>query len=97
MTGAAWRLAMAAKEPDQAGRLRRFRDEHPAVDICPGDFRTLHAWIPAGNGSGREIVRHTLRELLDELDTAFPPEDSGRGPHPPGAAPGSDQPALRPG
>ena len=61
---------MAAREPDQAGRLWRFRDTHPQVDIMPGGFGTFHAWIPARDG-GREVVGYTLRELLDELGRLF--------------------------
>lgn len=81
--GPGWRLSLAAREPDQAGRLRRFRDAHPAVDITPGDFHTIHAWIPAGGdrAAGREIVCHSLRELLDRLERVFrgprTPPDAG--------------------
>lgn len=69
--GPAWRLAMAAREPDQAGRLRQFREDHPEADITPGEFGEIHAWLPDGAGgrvNGREIVGRTLRELLDKLD-----------------------------
>ena len=58
---------MAAREPDQAGRLARFRDEHPDADLRPAEFGTCEAWLPDGNG-GRIIVGHTLRELLDKLE-----------------------------
>ena len=76
----AWRIAAAAREPDQAGRLGRFRDEHPEAVIGPGEFKTLHAWIPGpAEHDGREVVAHSLRELLDKLDACFPPDpqDSG--------------------
>ena len=78
--GPGWRLAMAAREPEQAGRLRRFRDEHPDADLRPAEFDTCQAWLPDGNG-GRLIVGRTLRELLDKLEAieneAADPPDTG--------------------
>ena len=65
--GPGWRLAMAAAEPDQAGRMRQFQDEHPDAELRPAEFDTCEAWLPGENG-GRLIVGHTLRELLDKLD-----------------------------
>ena len=65
--GPGWRLAMAAREPDQAGRLLRFCDEHPGVHPKPAEFGACEAWIPSGNG-GRLIVGRSLRELLDKLE-----------------------------
>ena len=72
---AGWRLTMAAREPDQIPRLCRFRDEHPTVVIGPGMGGTWMAVIPEPDGE-TVSARHTLRELMDKLDTVFPP-DSG--------------------
>ena len=65
--GPGWRLAMAAGEPDQAGRLRQFRDEHPDAVLRAAEFGNCEAWLPDGDG-GRLIVGRTLRELMDKLD-----------------------------
>ena len=76
---AAWRMAAAAREPEQAGRLTRFRNEHPEVIIGDLGFgRVWQAHWPHANGE-TVTSRHTLRELLDRLDECFPPDpqDSG--------------------
>lgn len=75
---APWVLALAAREPDQAGRLRRFRDAHPATEIRPADFGNCEAWTPAegGEDGGRVVVGRSLRELLDKLEAIA--EDDGR-------------------
>lgn len=76
MNAAGWRLALAAREPDQAGRLARFREAHPEVDIRPAEFGTVAARIPAKGGGrfdGREIFGRSLRELMDKLARIFPP------------------------
>ena len=79
--GAGWRLAMAAREPDQAGRLARFMEQHPAVHISRGEFGAVRARIPDEDGGkydGREIFGRSLRELMDKLHEVFPPGPEAR-------------------
>ena len=66
---AARRLRLVPDEYDQVLRLNRFRKDHPAVVIAPGNG-WWQALIPAPDC---EIVttRYTLRALLDKLDELF--------------------------
>ncbi len=51
--------------PDQALRLRQFREDHPDVEvILRGPWQAI---IPEPDGE-TVIIRWELRELLDELD-----------------------------
>ena len=76
MSAAGWRLAMAVREPDLAGRLLKVNGK---VDIEPGPGEGMcQAWIPHRTG-GRVIVRRSLRALLDTLDEIFPPGRQGGG------------------
>ena len=61
-------LSLVPDEPDQVPRLERFRAEHPEVIIL------LRGAMPKAWVDGRKIVRHTLRDLLDELEEIFPPD-----------------------
>jgi hypothetical protein len=84
-----WRLALAAKEPDQAGRLARFREDHPEIDIEPAEFGAVRALIPDQDGGkydGREVFGRSLRELMDKLHEIFPPGAE--------AQPGGDRPGA---
>jgi hypothetical protein len=82
---AGWRLALAAKEPDQAGRLARFREDHPDVTIESAEFGTIRALI-GGKYDGREVFGRSLRELLDKLQEIFPPGSETQ--------PGGDRPGA---
>lgn len=57
--------------PDQALRLRQFRDEHPDVEVI---FRGPWQAIIAEPDGERILVRWELRDLLDELDRRLVPE-----------------------
>lgn len=61
------RLGLMPDEPEQSGRLRRFRAAHPNVIIGDGEFGTFQARIPEENGE-TFTTRYSLRELLDKLD-----------------------------
>jgi hypothetical protein len=61
---AGWRTV--CDEPDQIGRLARFRAEYQHVIIASGEFGTWQARIPETSGE-TIIVRHRLVELLDRL------------------------------
>jgi hypothetical protein len=65
----------ACAPADQAHRLKRFRQEHPEVEIITrGPWQaTMHE--PGGE---RTIVRWELRDLLGKLDELFAaaPEDA---------------------
>jgi hypothetical protein len=64
-------LSLVPDEPDQVPRLERFRAAHPEVIVL------LKGHMPTAWVSGRKIVRHTLRDLLDELEEIFPPDAGG--------------------
>jgi hypothetical protein len=64
-------LSLVPDEPDQVPRLERFRAEHPEVIIL------LRGTMPKAWADGQKISRHTLRDLLDELEEMFPPEAGG--------------------
>lgn len=52
--------------PDPALRLKRFRDEHPDIEI---NWRSpWEALIPEPDGAQRVVVRYELDELLDEVE-----------------------------
>lgn len=55
----------ACAPSDQVDRLKRFRREHPEVEIISST--PWEATIPEPDGE-RTIVRWELRELLDRLD-----------------------------
>ncbi len=72
MTGTARpALSLVPDEPDQVPRLERFRAEHPEVIIL------LRGAMPKAWVHRRKIARHTLRDLLDELDEIFPAGNGG--------------------
>ena len=59
-------LSLVPDEPDQVPRLEQFRAAHPEVVVLlKGPMPTAWVW-------GRKIARHTLRDLLDELEEMFP-------------------------
>ena len=65
-------VAGGGAPPDQALRLRQFREEHPDVEvILRGPWQAIIA-EPDGE---RIIVRWELRDLLDELDRRLGPGD----------------------
>ena len=64
-------LFLMPDEPDQVPRLERFRAAHPEVIIL------LRGPMPKAWVGGRKIVRHTLRDLLDDLEETFPPDAGG--------------------
>jgi hypothetical protein len=64
-------LSLVPDEPDQVPRLERFRAAHPEVIVL------LKGHMPTAWVSGRKIVRHTLRDLLDDLEEIFPPDAGG--------------------
>jgi hypothetical protein len=52
--------------PDPALRLKRFRAEHPDVEVS---WRSpWEAVIPEPDGAQRVVVRYELDELLDEVE-----------------------------
>lgn len=60
-------------------RLAVFREKYPPprVVVQAGQFETWEALVPEWTGKGI-TVRHTLRELLDVLETYFDGEaDTG--------------------
>lgn len=57
---------------DQYMRLARFRCANPRVVIGDGGFGTWTARIIEEDGE-TVINRHRLEDLLDKLDTLFPP------------------------
>ncbi len=57
--------------PDQALRLRRFRDEHPDVEVI---FRGPWQAIIAEPDGERVLIRWELGDLLDELNRRLVPE-----------------------
>jgi hypothetical protein len=59
-------LSTVPDEPDEAPRLRRFRNEHPKVRISAG-LGYWQALVPETNGE-TVITRYLLRELLDKLE-----------------------------
>jgi len=59
-------LRTVPDEPDQALRLRCFRQEHPGVSIYTGQGY-WQALVPEANGE-TVITRYFLQELLDKLD-----------------------------
>ena len=61
-------LRLAAFDEDQKPLLDAFRAAHPDVLIGGGEFGTYQAIIPEENGE-TIVVRYTLRELLDKLDS----------------------------
>jgi len=65
----------ACAPADQAGRLKRFRQAHPEVEIIK--HGPWEATVPEPDGE-RTIVRWELRDLLDKLDELFlaVPEDA---------------------
>ena len=65
-------LSLVPDEPDQVLRLERFRAAHSEVIIL------LRGPVPKAWVGGRKIVRHTLRDLLDELEEMSVP-DAGDG------------------
>ena len=65
-------LSLAQDEPDQVPRLERFRAAHPEVVIL------LRGALPRAWVCGRKIERHTLRDLLDELEEIFTPDAQDR-------------------
>ncbi len=73
---AAWMAALGAGEPDQAGRLARFRASHPDVIIGGAGFGTWQALAPQPHGE-QVFTRYSLRELLDKLYEVFPPGTRG--------------------
>ena len=58
----------ACAPADQAHRLRRFRQEHPEVEIIK--HGPWEATVPEPDGQ-RTIVRWELRDLLGRLDELF--------------------------
>ncbi len=72
MTGTARpALSLVPDEPDQVPRLERFCAENPEVIIL------LRGAMPKAWVDRRKIARHTLRDLLDELDEIFPADNGG--------------------
>lgn len=67
-----WLLPIAAREHRHAIRLRCFRREHPDVTVESGEFGTVRAIVPLPDGE-QICVRHSLGELLDQLDKVLPP------------------------
>jgi hypothetical protein len=64
-------LRLVPDEPDQVPRLEQFRAEHPEVIIL------VRGGLPKAWLGGRKIARHTLRDLLDELEQVFSPDAAG--------------------
>jgi hypothetical protein len=60
-------------DADQMPRLTAFRAEHPGALIGGGGFGTWQALIPEASGE-TVVVRYTLGELLDRLDTLLAQE-----------------------
>ena len=58
----------ACAPADQAHRLKRFRQEHPEVEIIK--HGPWEATVPEPDGE-RTIVRWELRDLLGRLDELF--------------------------
>ena len=67
-------LRLAACEEDQIPRLAAFRAGHREVIIGDGGFGTWQARIPEPDGE-TIITRYALRDLLDQLDAIYPPDD----------------------
>jgi hypothetical protein len=61
-------LSLVPDEPDQVPRLERFRAAHPEVVVL------LRGSMPTAWVGRRKIERHTLRDLLDDLEQVFPPD-----------------------
>jgi len=72
-------FGLAAEEPDQMLRLQRFRAAHPGVIIGTGEFGTWQALIPEDNGE-TVTTRHTLKAVLDKLDSLLDVAGSGEPP-----------------
>jgi hypothetical protein len=51
---------------DPALRLKRFRDEHPYIEVSWSS--PWEAVIPEPDGAQRVVVRYELDELLDEVE-----------------------------
>lgn len=52
--------------PDATLRLRRFREEHPDIEI---NWRNLwEAAMPEPDGGKRWVMRHELHDVLDEVE-----------------------------
>jgi hypothetical protein len=71
MTGNWTALSLPPDEPDQVPRLERFRAGHPELIIL------LKGPMPTAYVGRRKVQRHTLRDLLDDLEEIFPPDAGG--------------------
>jgi hypothetical protein len=67
-------LRLALDEQDQLLRLAQFRATYPGVIVEAGEFGTWQARISEEN-SETVITRHTLRGLLDKLDSVTAQDD----------------------
>lgn len=61
-------LRILAGEQDQVPRLERYRADHPEVVIL------LRGALPRAWIGMQKIERHTLRDLLDELEQTVSPD-----------------------
>jgi hypothetical protein len=66
--------ALASSEPGQWERLLEFNKRNPKVFFAPDQFGTRSAVRPEPDGSTAHVIRHTIRELLDELGAPPAPD-----------------------
>ena len=72
MNASAWYMPLEPSDADQVGRMAEFKVAHPAVIIGNLGRSWQARWR---DGDDMEIVktRYRLEDLLDYLDTIFPP------------------------
>lgn len=69
------RVAAGDARPDPAPRLRRFREEHPDIEINARN--PWEAAMPEPDGGRRWVMRHELHDLLDELERRLAEQPAG--------------------